>query len=678
MRTSDAVLAAKPVGMTAEIAPYAISIFVSATLLFLVQPIVAKQLLPGFGGGAGVWMLCLVFFQTVLLFGYWYAHWSIAKLSRKAQALTHVALLGLSTLALWLNTGIGTHPAVVQHPALAVLGYIAASVGFPYLVLSSTSPLLQAWYATPERGRIPYRLFALSNLGSLLALLAYPFAIEPSLDTRMQMEAWRVAYSLFALSCSWVAMRAWTATADGAADRPSGRFHAGLSRRTSWVLLPACSSMLLMAVTSELCQDIAPVPLLWLAPLTIYLASFILCFEHDGLFQPKVYRLLAPLALLAVLVIPGAHIPPIPGISIILTALFVLCTFLHSQLVQLKPDTSGLTSFYLSVSLGGALGGVFTGLVAPAIFPDYFELQVAVAIALVLVLRFLMGYRSRVFLATSASLLLVVLYVGNGMRGGTMVFRGRNFYGALSVREKSATAGTVRTLFHGRVAHGGQILTDELRREPGYYYGRESGVGLVLQPAGSPRRVGIVGLGVGTVAAYGQRGDTYRFYELNPMVEALARTSFTFLKDCGARVEIVPGDARLSLEAEPAQNFDVLILDAFSGDSIPVHLLTGEAFRSYSRHLKPDGILAVHVSNIYLDLDPVVVNLAATVHRIALRVDSTDRPAREVLTAEWILVMPEGEFAKQLVRRKLGRVLSPGQGRLWTDHFSNIAGVLRH
>ena len=662
---------------SAGVIPYAFSVFVSATLLFLIQPIVAKQLLPWFGGGAGVWLVSLVFFQTVLLFGYWYAHWSIDRLSRKTQALTHVALLALSTLAVYLGGGAQSHPAALKHPALAALSLLASSIGVPYFVLSSTSPLLQAWYAASGRGAIPYRLFALSNLGSLLALLAYPFAIEPALDTRVQMEIWRVAYAVFALACACVAALALHAPEPCQASQTRGRFHAGVRRRTTWILLAACSSVLLLAVTNELCQDIAPVPLLWIAPLAIYLASFVLCFEYEGLFWPRVYKLLVPLALASAVFVPATPIVRSLGIPIILGGFFVLCMFCHGQLVRLKPESAGLTSFYLCVSLGGALGGLFAGLLAPAIFPDYFELQVSVAIGLVLCLRFLFGYASKPFLATVASMVLVVSYIGNSINGGTMVFRGRNFYGALSVREKSVKAGKLRTLYHGRIAHGGQILVNSLRDEPGYYYGRQSGVGLTLQSPVPERRVGVVGLGVGTVAAYGHSGDHYRFYEINPMVERLARSEFTFLRDSHAAVETVLGDARLSLEAEPPQNFDTLILDAFSGDSIPVHLLTREAFQCYFRHLKPEGAIAVHVSNNYMDLGPVVANIAASFGRTAVRVFSEARPELEIMQADWILVTREGEFSRGLEHQRLGQVLRRNQARLWTDQYSNIVSVIR-
>jgi spermidine synthase len=380
---------------------------------------------------------------------------------------------------------------------------------------------------------------------------------------------------------------------------------------------------------------------------------------------------------MTVLLIPAHPDIRTLGVPIFLSGLFVLCMFCHGQLVQLKPESSGLTSFYLSMSLGGALGGLFAGLLAPAIFPDYFELRVAVSIGLVLCLKYLLGYSSRTFLAICGSLALVLLYISSGLGGGTILFRGRNFYGVLSVRETDSAAGRVRTMYHGTTAHGGQILTNAMRDEPIYYFGRESGVGLALQTPAQARRVGIVGLGVGTIAAYGRRGDYYRYYELNPMVEKEARSLFTYLNDSSATVETVLGDARLSLEGEPTQNFDTLILDAFSGDSIPVHLLTKEAFQCYFRHLKADGVIAVHVSSNYLNLDPVVANVAASFGRIALRVRSAGRPERQIMPAEWVLITKPGEFSGALERKKLAEVLPPTRARLWTDQYSNIVGVLR-
>jgi hypothetical protein len=666
---------------TARIAPYAASIFTSATLLFLIQPIIAKQLLPWFGGAAAVWTACMMFFQAVLLFGYLYAHWSIRTLNYQAQLATHVSLLALSVAFLWVSGGAHSHPAAMDHPAYRAMIVLAGMIGLPYFVLSSTSPLLQSWYSRTGTRSAPYRLFALSNLGSLLALLAYPFAIEPALDTRPQFAIWRAAYVVFAVVCAAAAIRTSGSQVDDYARRSRAESGAGLRRKLLWVMLASCSSTLLLAVTNELGQEIAPVPLLWIAPLAVYLISFVICFDHEGHFRTGFYRVLVPAALVALVWLeanPGVGIRI--ALPVCLGSLFVVCMFCHGQLAQLKPKSGGLTSFYLCISLGGALGGLFVGLVAPAIFPDFFELQVAVAICLVLSLRFLFGYRSMPFLVTCGFATLVLLrWVGGLGGGGTVTAQGRSFYGVVAIREDlGRPAGTVRTLVHGGTVHGGQVLAnDRTRREPAYYYGRESGVGFALQRRIQPDRVGVVGLGVGTLAAYGRTGDYYRFYEINPLVETIARTKFTYLADSAATVEVVLGDARLSLESEPDQNFDILVLDAFSGDSIPIHLLTTEAFQCYFRHLKRDGLIALHISNTYVNLAPVVAGVAGAFGRQALRLVSQAHPEQEISAAEWALVTTNAELAKEIEQTKRGELLRPGKARLWTDQYSNILGVLR-
>ena len=667
---------------TARIAPYAASIFTSATLLFLIQPIIAKQLLPWFGGAAAVWTACMMFFQTVLLFGYLYAHWSIRSLSHRAQLLTHVLLLALSAAVLWVSGGAQSHPAALDHPAYRAMTALAGSIGLPYFVLSSTTPLLQSWYSRSGCGSAPYRLFALSNLGALLALLTYPFVIEPALDTRPQLAIWRAGYVLFLIACGLAVIRTSRYQVDSYAVESRAGSGVGLRRKLLWVTLASCSSTLLLAVTNKLGQDIAPVPLLWIAPLAVYLISFIICFDHESHFRAGIYRVLVPGALVALIWL-GAN----PGVGIrialplCLAGLFTVCMFCHGQLAQLKPESSGQTSFYLCISLGGALGGLFVGLVAPAIFSDFFELQVAVSMGLVLSLRFLFGYRPMPFLAICGLAALVLLRLFGGLAGdGAVKFQGRNFYGVVAIREGvKRQGGTVRTLVHGGTVHGGQvILADQrTRREPRYYYGRESGAGLALGRQLRTHRVGVVGLGVGTLAAYGRHGDYYRFYEINPLVETLARTKFTYLEDSEATVEVVLGDARLSLESEPDQKFDTLVLDAFSGDSIPIHLLTREAFLCYFRHVKRDGVIAVHISNTYLNLAPVVAAVAAAFGRQALRVVSQAHPEQQISAAEWVLVTANEELATDIGQKGRGEVLRAEKTRLWTDQYSNILGVLR-
>jgi spermidine synthase len=656
----------------------AITIFLSSILLFLIQPVIAKQLLPRFGGAAAVWATCMAFFQTILLLGYLYAHLLMRCVRPKYRILIHVALLLASTAVLWTAHA---NPAVRQfaNPVTECLRTLALYIGLPYFVLSSTTPLVQSWYAGMTRGGLPYRLFALSNLGSLLALVSYPFGMERYLDSGAQMALWRGAYLVFAVLCGSVAIAARN-SASGDRELPAGSFHLGLEwkRIPAWIVLPAASSALLLGVTNTLCQNIAPMPLLWIVPLALYLISFILCFDREGMFKPAPYRVLVPLALIGLIWTAGGAVQNIyaaAGAS--LAGLFIMCMFCHGQLSTLKPRAGHLTVFYLCISAGGAVGGLFAGLAAPVWFADLFELKIAIAACVLLALRFLFGYRAPVFLLVSGLALIVSFRLVTRVAEGAQTFRGRNFYAAISTRESTDGGAAVHMLVHGKVIHGGQLLDANKRGEPTFYYGRESGVALAMNRLVGHHRAGMVGLGVGTLAAYGRAGDDFRFYEINPMVADVARSKFTFLRDSAAHTEIVLGDARLSLEREGNRHFDTLVLDAFSGDSIPLHLLTEEAFQCYFRHLNADGVMAVHVSNQYLDLRPVVANLAARSGRTAVLIQSSANPDRRTLLAEWILVTSNQTFGEQLQQRASAEVIRPNGQRLWTDNFSNLLDVLR-
>lgn len=673
-----------PRAAAAEIASFAATIFASSSLLFLIQPMLAKQMLPWFGGGASVWTTCLVFYQSLLLLGYLYAHGSVRRLSRRWQAILHLVLLAAGVIVIFLPTSAQARPAAVSAPVYESLRLLVRSIGLPYFLLSSTTPLLQAWYARTTRAVLPYRLFALSNLASLLALMAYPFAVEPLAGLESQMNAWRALYAGFTVLCGLAAVLAFRKpgeiAGDASAQPEAFRWHG--RRSLTWIALSACSCALLMAVTNGLSQNIAPVPLLWIAPLALYLISFVLCFNRDGMFKAAVYRLLVPLALIGLIwTNAGAEVGVLAATGLCLACLFVLCMFCHAQLSALKPGVGDLTSFYLCVSAGGAIGGIFVGLLAPALFSSVFELQITVSACLVLSLRCLYDYRSRVFLLACGILAITALWTVQVLLDeGTVTWRGRNFYGALAVREAPTPAfggSQVRTLLHGRVLHGGQVLSEAARREPTFYYGRESGGGIALARPMASHRAGVVGLGAGTLASYGRPGDYYRFYELDPLVAQLARSQFTYLQDSRARVDVVLGDGRLSLEREPGQRFDTLILDAFSGDSIPVHLLTEEAFRCYYRHLAPGGILAVHVSSDFVDLRPVVADLAAASSRRALLVQSAGSVERQSSRAAWILVSENREFLREVSRRPGAEFLAPSGRRPWTDQFSNVLSVLR-
>jgi hypothetical protein len=419
---------------------------------------------------------------------------------------------------------------------------------------------------------------------------------------------------------------------------------------------------------------------MWIAPLVLYLVSFVLCFDRDGWFSPSVYRFLVPCALVGLLwTDSNPELRANVAIPFCLSSLLVVCMFCHGELSVLKPGPSELTSFYLYLAAGGALGAVFVGFIAPVLFSELFELRVAIAVCLALSLRFLFGYRSKVFLLGTAAGAIVLFHAVLGSFGHTTtVFRGRNFYGALAVTQSRNAAGEmVRVMVNGRVVHGGQLLEPSERLEPRYYYGRESGVGIALQRPRSNRRAGIVGLGTGTIGAYGRPGDFYRFYEINPMVTETANRFFTYLRDSRARISVSQGDARLALDREAAQHFDTIVLDAFSGDSVPVHLLTLEAFRIYFRHLNDDGILAVNVSSQYLDLVPVVAEVAATLGRSSLVVESPGHADQYVSHAIWVLVTKDGPFLDEVRRSNRGEMVAVGRQRPWTDRYSNILTALR-
>ena len=661
---------------------YAVTIFLSATLLFLIQPIIAKELLPRFGGAAAVWGACMVYFQAVLLLGYLYAHYSIRTLSSRAQVTLHTGLLAVSLAATFFPVPADAHSPVAAHPVWETMKALTRSAGLPYLLLSSTTPLLQSWYSRGGHNGLTYRFFALSNLGSVLALIAFPFAIEPALDLDTQLAVWRGLYLIFALLCGFVAIRfSGRRTGNSSARVEPSSSEIEWRRKLTWVGLAACSSALLLGVTNGLCQNIAPMPLLWVAPLAIYLISFVICFDFERSYHRPAFQVLVPAALM-VLIGLGANplLPVRVAIPLCLASLFVTFMFCHGQLAALKPPSRHLTAFYLCISVGGAAGGMFVGLLAPVLFSEFFEVKIAVALCLALSLRFLFGYRSEVFLAIAASACLLFLWMFGNLSAGvnTRTYQARSFYGILSVQERqSSTGDTVREVLHGSVVHGGQVISKSERREPKFYYGRKSGVGIALQRPMEARRVGIVGLGAGTVAAYGNPGDYFRFYEINPLVRELSKSHFTYIQDSRAKVELVLGDARLSLEQEAANHFDALVLDAFSGDSIPVHLLTQEAFQCYFSHLKPEGILAVHISNQFLDLRPVVAGIARALGKKALLVQADPEEDASILRSAWILVSGDLPYLQTIQRQGRGELLRSAQRPVWTDQYSNILSVLR-
>jgi hypothetical protein len=652
---------------------YALTITGSSALLFLVQPMIAKAILPRFGGSAGVWVTCMLFFQVALLAGYLYSYW-VTRLPRRLQTALHLALLALSLWALPLHPRFETTPSGSGNPALAILWLSAVSVGLPYFLLSTTSPLLQSWYAA-RGARFPYRLFALSNAASLAALFAYPVVIEPLLSGKHQLLWWSGAYLGVVVLAALSALRS---AGKKPVEEPTD-FIGPENRPLLWIALAACASTLWLAVANHLSQEVAPIPFLWVLPLGLYLLSFILCFEGSGWYRPSLFRWLLPAAWIAVclrLALQGSVGGLEWEIPVLSAALFVCCMFCHGELAESKPDPrKGLAYFYLMVALGGALGAVFVGLIAPNLFSTWLELPIGITLCVLLALALLFGFAAKRLVRLAVFAVLAFVFALRYRSGDADVVRLRNFYGALQVRDRGAGEREARALYNGVTLHGLQFLSPSRSRLATVYYSPESGVGRMLDSHRTfGRRVAIIGLGAGTLATYGRQGDQFRFYDINPAVIQVAQRDFRFLAESDAQTAVLLGDGRLSLEREPPKAFDVIVLDAFSDDSIPIHLLTREAIESYFQHLRDSGILAIHITNRYLDLDPVVEALAAALGKQVLLIHNPPDPDRGVSEADWAILSDEAlpDLAPYSHPPATSRKPRP-----WTDDFSNLFGALR-
>ena len=679
---------------------FSLTIFWGAFLLFLVQPLIARFILPWFGGGPAVWTTCMLFFQLLLMGGYAYAHFSISRLTPRRQVITHLVLLALAVALLPITPGDTWKPTDGSHAAGHILLLLLGCLGLPYLVLSATGPLLQAWFSKANPGVSPYRLYALSNVGSLLALLIYPFYLEPQLSRQAQADGWSWGLAIYAGLTAWCGLKVWksSATDDETARTAEVEAPASAWRKLLWFALPACGVMLLLAITNKLCQDIAVVPFLWVLPLSLYLLSFIISFD-----SPRWYHRAFWLPLLAVLLgmvlwnlyQAESHPDITPLATLYLGTLFVACMVCHGEVYRLRPGASRLTGFYLSLSAGGAAGGLFVALVAPFVFPDYFELHLALFLTAALVLLVLRQDptlplregRARwawavPFVALAALGYGLVDVATTSLRGSLSTTRG--FYGVLKVNDNDADIAGAHhlTLQHGATIHGLQYVDPEKRTDPSSYYTSTSGIGRLLRAhkPGGGRRVGAIGLGCGTLAAWGRAGDTFRFYEINDDVARLATSTFTYLKDSKAKTELVMGDARLSMEREADQQYDVIVLDAFSSDAIPVHLLTLEAFDHYQRHLKPDGAIVVHVSNRYLDLHPVVYRIADKIGFPAITIDDNDTAYEEAgfYGSDWIIMTRNQVLLQQpLIRDVTAEAVEfPARIMYWTDERSDLLSIL--
>ena len=670
---------------------FASTVFLSAFLLFQIQPIVAKMILPWFGGSSSVWSVCMVFFQAELLLGYAYVHWLHEKLTPHRQVLVHVSLLALSLLMLPVAADPAWKGDALTDPSWAVFVVLTIAVGAPYLMLSTTGPLMQAWYALaftkPGAEIKPYRLYALSNLASMLALLSYPVVIEPFFGVQHQANMWSIGYAVFALGALLTGLVVWKSHTSQQATKqvdttPAAR--PSFSECLLWIGLAATASILLLTLTQQLTNDVAPVPFLWVLPLSIYLLSFILCFDAPRYYVRSAFLIALPIALLTVdfVMTNGQSVPVM--VALLSISLFVFCMVCHGELVRRKPPVRHLTLFYLMLSVGGALGGTFVGLIAPVVFNAYFELPIG--LFLCAALTAVVVWRESPKALRIAIAIALVLYSARLIHLSLEYVTGyrvvmRNFYSQLRVEDVPTAHGIKRIMRHGNIIHGEQYLDDALRRKPTAYYCPQSGVGLALNSLSSaqPQKIGIVGLGVGTLATYGRAGNEMRMYEINDQVVDVARSEFTYLSDSPAKMVSILGDGRLMLEREPPQHFDLLAMDAFSGDSIPTHLLTLEAMKIYLGHMKSDGILAVHITNQYLDLQPVMAAIGQHYGKVALMYNLARNPAEPFCRHTiWVLLMSP-ERAATLPKELQGGVkLEPRPGfKAWTDGFSNLLDILK-
>ncbi len=703
---------------------YAVTIFLSAFLLFQVQPLIAKIILPWFGGSAAVWSAALMFFQISLLAGYAYAHVVARYLKPRMQAIVHGALLLGSLALLPILPSPDWKPTAVGDPTIRIVLLLAATIGLPYFLLSSTSPLLQVWYVRRTGSQVPYKLFALSNFGSMLALLSFPFVVEPQLASTTQAYTWSGLYIGFAALCvyaGWVSRivpatlestaaagaggSIGTTTATAPIETPGAE--ADLSKpptlgdKTLWVSLAACASVLLVSITNHMSQNVAPIPLLWVVPLALYLLSFILAFESDKIYQrwlfvPWVAPALGWMAYSIYAEDGNYHIKFM--IPIFSAGLFLCCMLCHGELALRKPAPQYLTSFYLMVSLGGALGGVFVAMIAPNVFKTFLELPIALVATGILAVIVLWDvhvddFKIGKFTISPLWFMRFGLAIGVGLLGGYLArmefadragyhLMVRNFYGALRVRDDDVgTEWALRSLLHGTINHGSQRLTPENEFNIASYYSPGSGIGrtMAIKQDAGPVRYGVIGLGAGVMSGYARKEDYVRIYEINPLVPKIAQSEFTYYPHSQADKAILMGDARLTLEKQEPQNYDVLVVDAFSSDAIPVHLLTDEVMELYFKHLKPDGVLAVHISNRYLDLAPVCARGAEYVHKTAMVVydESQDSFAN---STTWVLITADPTFFDNAAFVGDGVSLYPATAepnfRGWTDDYSSILPIL--
>lgn len=677
-------------------------VFAGATLLgaflvFQVQPVISKCVLPWFGGTPAVWTTCLLFFQVLLFAGYLYAHCIRRFLPPALQGIVHLVLLCAAAWSLPIAPSDAWKPVGTEDPTWALLWLLTAHVALPYFVLSSTGPLVQAWLSYENQSESVYRLYALSNVGSLVALLSYPFVVEPLLSIEQQSVFWSLAFYAFVVVDGWLAIcllrrRKGNSTINNeeSAEGQSVLTKLGVADWSVWIGLPALASVMLLVVTSHVCQDIAVMPFLWVLPLSLYLLSFIISFDSPNWYRPKLIATFTGLAFVVIQLkgwFPGNWQMPMEALSYLVVLLGV-CLLCHGETAARKPATQRLTLYYALISFGGAMGGILVALICPLVFQDYRELPIAMSLSIgVVAITFL---ASRSWMTTTCDWKLskringlIVAIIGFTAVVTTLTNRTdtidqrRNFFGVLRVENDAERV----QLVHGNTIHGIQLHGPK-RMTPTSYFGHSSGVGRLIHTmqAESPEmRIGVIGLGCGVLAAYGRDGDTMDMYEINPDVLAIAEEHFTFLSDCPAAIEHHLGDGRLLLERHTDKKFDLLILDAFSSDAIPAHLLTLEAMQLYRERLADKGVLAVHVSNNHLDLVPLTHRLTQAIGMPSRLIQNNRRDQVYTRPSRWVIATDrddafwESEHLSVAQKPDASVVES---APLWTDQHHNLASVL--
>ena len=682
-----------------SVLPYAVATLVGAFLVFQVQPVISKCVLPWFGGTPAVWTTCMLFFQVLLLAGYVYAHCLKTYLRPRRQGLVHLSLLSIALWTLSITPDESWKPTGEEEPILHLLLMLGMHVGLPYFLLSSTGPLIQAWLSLRTSNDSIYRLYALSNIGSLAALLSYPFLVEPFVSVSGQSSLWGLLFTLFVLVQTGLIYLLVTTRYNATEKTLSQPTHDATKvrrwQKILWVTLPAIASTLLLVTTAQLCSEVAVVPFLWIVPLSLYLISFIISFDSPRYYQPK---WTAAIAVASLAVLQLTWIMP-EGSRMLVTAacssifLFSMCLLCHGEVARLRPPVTGLTQFYVCLSCGGAIGGVIVAIFCPLMLSTYCEIPVTQATCGAIALLLLMAHRSWSWSdvgrmnrswkslgsvrALAFTLPLVSIGAAYKLDRPGIVSWDRNFFGVVRVEDESG----VRTLAHGSTSHGKQRHAP-YQLEPTEYYGRQSGVGKAIIAAGNQDslKIGVVGLGCGVLASYGREGDHFDFIEINPAVIQIAKNQFSFIRDTYATVSLHVGDGRLVLERMEPQQYDILVIDAFSSDAIPAHLLTLEAISLYKKMLAPGGMLAIHVSNNHLDLAPLVHRLANENGMESRLVTSRAQSKVHIKAALWVLATEADNPLWDAP--ELWEATPPTQAELdsaprWTDQSHNLFSVLR-